>query len=85
MSYAFITALKANPEQSYVELLNSIRDILEKDYSQKPQLSCSHPLGMSTLYLFLSRVKLTPDRHRPALCHVSAVRHTLNLDDADRV
>lgn len=54
MSYAFITALKANPEQSYVELLNSIRDILEKDYSQKPQLSCSHPLGMSTLSLFLS-------------------------------
>lgn len=52
MSYAFITALKANPEQSYVELLNSIRDILEKDYSQKPQLSCSHPLGMSTLPFF---------------------------------
>lgn len=47
MSYAFISALKANPEQSYVELLNSIRDILEKDYSQKPQLSCSHPLGKS--------------------------------------
>lgn len=45
MSYAFIAALSANPNQSYVELLNSIREILEDDYSQKPQLSCSHPLG----------------------------------------
>lgn len=46
MSYAFIAALKQNSQQSYVELLNSIRDILEEKYSQKPQLSCSHPLGI---------------------------------------
>jgi hypothetical protein len=45
MSWAFITALKKNPQQSYVELLNSIRDELEGRYQQKPQLSCSHPLG----------------------------------------
>lgn len=45
MSWAFISALKANPKQSYVELLNSIRDVLETKYTQKPQLSCSHPLG----------------------------------------
>lgn len=45
MSYAFITAMKQNPKQSYVQLLNSIRDVLESKYSQKPQLSCSHPLG----------------------------------------
>lgn len=45
MSWAFITALKKNPQQSYVQLLNSIRDELATKYSQKPQLSCSHPLG----------------------------------------
>lgn len=45
MSWAFITALRKNPQQSYVQLLNSIRDELEAKYSQKPQLSCSHPLG----------------------------------------
>jgi metacaspase-1 len=45
MSWAFITALKQNPQQSYVQLLNSIRDVLETKYTQKPQLSCSHPLG----------------------------------------
>ncbi|KAK4136192.1 hypothetical protein BT67DRAFT_491658 [Trichocladium antarcticum] len=45
MSWAFITALKKNPQQSYVQLLNSIRDELETRYTQKPQLSCSHPLG----------------------------------------
>lgn len=45
MSWAFITALKKNPHQSYVQLLNSIRDELEAKYSQKPQLSCSHPLS----------------------------------------
>ncbi|KAJ6446926.1 metacaspase CasA [Purpureocillium lavendulum] len=46
MSWAFITAIKQNPKQSYVELLNSIRDILATKYTQKPQLSCSHPLAL---------------------------------------
>jgi hypothetical protein len=46
MSWAFIAALRKNPQQSYVQLLNSIRDELASKYSQKPQLSCSHPLGM---------------------------------------
>jgi len=45
MSWAFIAALKKNPQQSYVALLNSIRDELESKYTQKPQLSCSHPLS----------------------------------------
>ena len=45
MSYAFIRALTKNPQQSYAQLLNSIRDELAAKYSQKPQLSCSHPLG----------------------------------------
>ena len=45
MSYAFIRALTKNPQQSYAQLLNSIRDELAGKYSQKPQLSCSHPLG----------------------------------------
>lgn len=45
MSWAFISALKKNPQQSYVQLLNSIRDELESKYTQKPQLSCSHPLS----------------------------------------
>lgn len=51
MSWAFINALKKNPQQSYVQLLNSIRDELAAKYSQKPQLSCSHPLGK--IYPFL--------------------------------
>jgi hypothetical protein len=45
MSYAFITSLRKNPNQSYVQLLNSIRDELQGKYAQKPQLSCSHPLS----------------------------------------
>lgn len=45
MSWAFINALQRRPQQSYVELLNSIRDELESRYTQKPQLSCSHPLS----------------------------------------
>ncbi|RYP32896.1 hypothetical protein DL767_004986 [Monosporascus sp. MG133] len=51
MSYAFIKALTQDPQQSYVELLNSIRDILAHDYSQKPQLSCSHPLDTDLLFV----------------------------------
>jgi hypothetical protein len=52
MSWAFITALKKNPQQSYVQLLNSIRDELSSRYSQKPQLSCSHPLSQSNSQAF---------------------------------
>jgi len=48
MSWAFIAALKKNPQQSYVSLLNSIRDELDGKYTQKPQLSCSHPLGKAS-------------------------------------
>ncbi|KAK3392864.1 metacaspase-1 [Podospora didyma] len=51
MSHAFISALTADPQQSYKELLNSVRDILETKYEQKPQLSCSHPLGESFSFL----------------------------------
>jgi hypothetical protein len=50
MSWAFITALRKNPNQSYVQLLNSIREELEGKYQQKPQLSCSHPLSKSCHY-----------------------------------
>ncbi|CAJ2508570.1 Uu.00g135960.m01.CDS01 [Anthostomella pinea] len=51
MSWAFITALKKKPQQSYVQLLNSIRDELSKRYTQKPQLSCSHPLNTNLLFV----------------------------------
>ncbi|KAI0397493.1 caspase domain-containing protein [Xylariaceae sp. FL0594] len=51
MSWAFITALKKRPQQSYVQLLNSIRDELATKYSQKPQLSCSHPLNTNLLFV----------------------------------
>lgn len=45
LSWAFIAAMKKNPQQSYCQLLNSIRDELAQKYTQKPQLSCSHPLS----------------------------------------
>ncbi|CAD6503043.1 BgTH12-02713 [Blumeria graminis f. sp. triticale] len=51
MSWAFITAMRKNPQQSYVQLLNSIRDELVTKYSQKPQLSCSHPLDTNLLFV----------------------------------
>ncbi|SPO01366.1 probable Metacaspase-1B [Cephalotrichum gorgonifer] len=51
MSWAFINALKKNPQQSYIQLLNSIRDELSGGYSQKPQLSCSHPLNTELLFI----------------------------------
>lgn len=49
MSWAFITAIRQNPNQTYLQLLNSIRDVLASKYSQKPQLSCSHPLDVENV------------------------------------
>lgn len=43
MSYAFVKALTAKPNQSYVELLKSVRQAMtEGGYTQKPQLSACH-------------------------------------------
>jgi len=38
MSWAFIEALTQEPQQSYKQLLNNVRDLLEAKYTQKPQL-----------------------------------------------
>ncbi|ORX46047.1 peptidase C14 [Hesseltinella vesiculosa] len=51
MSYAFTTALRANRNQSYLQLLNSVRDILRQRYSQRPQLSASHPIDTNLLFI----------------------------------
>ena len=51
MSYAFMTVLSQNKQLSYQQLLLNIRGILKSKYSQKPQLSSSHP--MDTKYMFL--------------------------------
>lgn len=45
LSWAFIKSLQQWPHQSYLQLLNTIRAELDGKYTQKPQLSCSHPLG----------------------------------------
>lgn len=41
---AFISVLSQNKNLTYQQLLNGIRDILRQKYSQKPQLSASHPI-----------------------------------------
>ncbi|KAG0169799.1 Ca(2+)-dependent cysteine protease [Apophysomyces sp. BC1015] len=46
MSFAFTTALRQNRSQSYLQLLNSVRQILREKYSQRPQLSSSHPIDL---------------------------------------
>ncbi|KAG0057637.1 Ca(2+)-dependent cysteine protease [Gryganskiella cystojenkinii] len=50
MTFSFITALTANPQQSYLQLLNSIRDVLRSKYEQKPQLSSSHPVDLNLIF-----------------------------------
>ncbi|CAE6424256.1 unnamed protein product [Rhizoctonia solani] len=51
MSYAFIEVLKQKPQQTYQELLNNIREVLRNKYSQKPQLSSSHPMDTTILFI----------------------------------
>ncbi|KAI9275974.1 caspase domain-containing protein [Sporodiniella umbellata] len=51
MSYAFTTALRSNRNQSYLQLLNSVRIILKQKYNQRPQLSSSHPMDVNLLFM----------------------------------
>ncbi|KKA27494.1 hypothetical protein TD95_001799 [Thielaviopsis punctulata] len=51
MSWAFISAMTANSNQSYLQLLNSIRELLESKYSQRPQMSSSHPIDVNLKFV----------------------------------
>lgn len=51
LSWAFIKSLERWPCQSYLQLLNTIRSELEDRYTQKPQLSCSHPLDTNLRFV----------------------------------
>lgn len=88
MSWAFITALKKNPQQSYVQLLNSIRDELATRYTQKPQLSCSHPLSKPPFSFPIFRRPATPEltrltcsRYEPPVHHVDTQPMTFCIKD----
>ncbi|OBZ85998.1 Metacaspase-1 [Choanephora cucurbitarum] len=60
MSHAFITTLRENPNQSYRALLNNIREILADHYSQRPQMSASHPIDVDLQFEFLFGKRKTP-------------------------
>lgn len=51
MSFAFISALCKQPNQSYLSLLNCMRDELAGKYTQKPQLSASHPIDVNLQFI----------------------------------
>lgn len=51
MSYAFISSLRKTPDQSYQQLLRSIRKILHPKYSQKPQLGSSHHINTNLRFI----------------------------------
>ncbi|OBZ91369.1 Metacaspase-1B [Choanephora cucurbitarum] len=51
MSHAFTTVMRQNGQLSYLQLLNGVRDILRSKYSQRPQLSSSHPIDVNLLFI----------------------------------
>lgn len=51
MSWSFIKTITEYPNQSYLSLLNNMRTLLSGKYSQKPQLSSSHPQDMNLQFL----------------------------------
>ena len=43
--------IERNPNISYQDLLRGVRDILRSKYSQKPQLSSSHPINTEIMFV----------------------------------
>ncbi|KAJ2917544.1 hypothetical protein MD484_g2842, partial [Candolleomyces efflorescens] len=52
MSHAFVSSLTNQPNQTYQELLRSIRLILHPRFSQKPQLGSSHHIDTGLKFVF---------------------------------
>lgn len=55
MSWAFLTSLNRNPQQNYVQMLQSTRELLINKYSQIPQLSVSFVTGTLRELLLIFR------------------------------
>ncbi|KAK2467497.1 hypothetical protein APHAL10511_000352 [Amanita phalloides] len=51
MSYGLIKALKENPNQTYDQVLESVRNILRSKYKQKPQLGASNPVDLQAKFM----------------------------------
>ena len=51
MSWAFVKVMTTYPQLTYHQLLNATRDELAAKYSQKPQLSSSHPIDLNLLFV----------------------------------
>lgn len=52
LTWAFLEVLQENPSQSYLTLLNNVRNKLAGKYTQKPQLACSHELDCNLQFIF---------------------------------
>ncbi|KIS71513.1 putative metacaspase [Mycosarcoma maydis] len=50
-SFAFLSVMNQYPQLTYKQMLNAVRDVLASKYSQKPQLSSSHPIDMDLLFV----------------------------------
>ncbi|KAJ1033142.1 hypothetical protein NDA13_001140 [Ustilago tritici] len=50
-SFAFLTVMNQYQQLTYKQMLNAVRDVLASKYSQKPQLSSSHPIDMDLLFV----------------------------------
>ncbi|KAL3235338.1 Metacaspase-1 [Nakaseomyces bracarensis] len=51
MSHAFLKVMNSQPQQSYLTLLQNMRQELAAKYSQKPQLSASHPIDVNLQFM----------------------------------
>lgn len=51
MSHAFVKVMTTQPQQTYLSLLQNMRAELSGKYSQKPQLSSSHPINVNLQFL----------------------------------
>ncbi|KAH3902308.1 related to Metacaspase-1 [Saccharomycodes ludwigii] len=51
MSWAFLTVLNSQSQQTYLTLLQNMRTELSGKYTQKPQLSASHPIDVNLPFI----------------------------------
>ncbi|EEB94289.1 hypothetical protein MPER_06917 [Moniliophthora perniciosa FA553] len=51
MSYAFISSMRKNPDQSYQDLLKNIRALVGERFKQTPQLGSSHHIDTTLKFI----------------------------------
>lgn len=83
MSFAFLKTMRENPQQSYINVLQNTRQLLEDKYSQIPQLSVGAQYDLKQMVSVSKQAEHM--RSGPTPCDDTCANKCCSFDPTPRV